>query len=43
MDGSAGAEHYRAPLLLHSLAEFREIIYGCLDAAGVRSIAEVGA
>lgn len=30
------------PLLLHSLAEFREIIMACLDAAGATSVVEVG-
>lgn len=29
-------------LLLHSLAEFRELITACLDAAGARSVVEVG-
>src|SRR5437763_1852075 len=37
------ADHYRAPLLLHSLAEFRELIFRCLDAATIASVAEVGA
>jgi hypothetical protein len=33
----------RGPLLLHSLAEFEELIFACLDAAGARSVVEVGA
>ena len=32
------ADHYRAPLLLHSLAEFRELIFRCLDAATIASV-----
>ncbi|MDQ4067957.1 MAG: class I SAM-dependent methyltransferase [Actinomycetota bacterium] len=31
------------PLLLHSLNEFRELIFACLDAAGARAVAEIGA
>jgi len=31
-----------APLLLHSLSEFRELIFACLEAAGVSAVAEVG-
>lgn len=31
------------PLLLHSLAEFREIIFDCCDVVGPRSLVEVGA
>jgi hypothetical protein len=42
MDDSA-ADHFRAPLLLHSLAEFKELLFACFDAAGVQSVAEVGA
>ncbi len=42
-DTGDGGDHYRAPLLLHSLAEFRELIFRCLDLAGVTSVAEVGA
>lgn len=30
------------PLLLYSLAEFRELIFACLDAADARSLVEVG-
>lgn len=30
------------PLLLHSLSTFRELILGCLDAAGARRILEIG-
>jgi hypothetical protein len=30
------------PLLLHSLTEHREVIFGCLDAIGARSAVEVG-
>jgi hypothetical protein len=30
------------PLLLHSLAELRELIVACLDAAGARSVVEIG-
>ena len=30
------------PLLLHSLSEFRELIFACLDAAGASDVAEVG-
>jgi hypothetical protein len=41
--GDGGGDHYRAPLLLHSLAEFREIIFRCLDLAEITSVAEVGA
>ncbi len=32
-----------APLLIHSLAEFRELIFACLDKVGPDSIVEVGA
>ena len=44
-DGDSGdsGDHYRAPLLLHSLAEFRELIFRCLDLAEVTSVAEIGA
>ncbi|MDQ4132200.1 MAG: class I SAM-dependent methyltransferase [Actinomycetota bacterium] len=31
-----------APLLLYSLAEFRELIFACLDAVDARSLVEVG-
>ena len=30
------------PLLLHSLLEHRDLIFGCLDAAGARRIVEIG-
>ncbi len=30
------------PLLLHSLAEFRELILTCLDASGARTVVEIG-
>jgi methyltransferase family protein len=30
------------PLLLHSLGEFRELVHACFDAAGVRSVVEIG-
>ena len=33
----------RAPLLLHSMTEFREVIFGCLEIAGARSVVEIGA
>ncbi len=32
----------RAPLLLHSLAEFRELIFPCLEVAQVRTVVEIG-
>jgi hypothetical protein len=31
------------PLLLHSLAEFRELIFDCLEVVGARELVEVGA
>ncbi len=31
------------PLLLHSMAEFRELIFACCDVVGPRSLVEVGA
>ncbi|MDQ3569725.1 MAG: class I SAM-dependent methyltransferase [Actinomycetota bacterium] len=33
---------FRAPLLLHSLSELREVIFPCLDLSGARTIVEVG-
>lgn len=36
-------ERFRAQLLLHSMAELREVILPCLDMAGARSVVEVGA
>ncbi len=30
------------PLLLHSLAEFRELVVACLDASGAKSVVEIG-
>jgi hypothetical protein len=30
------------PLLLHSLTEFREVIFGCLDAVSPRRVVEIG-
>ncbi|MDQ3680383.1 MAG: class I SAM-dependent methyltransferase [Actinomycetota bacterium] len=32
----------RAPLLLHSLSELREVIFPCLDLSGAKTIVEVG-
>jgi hypothetical protein len=37
------ADTYRAPLLLHSLAEFREVAVACLDVVEPVAIAEIGA
>jgi hypothetical protein len=39
-DGGTGPE--RAPLLLHSLTNHGEVIFGALEAASVRTLAEVG-
>jgi hypothetical protein len=39
---ATGADGERAPLLLHSLTNHREVILGALEAASVRTIAEVG-
>ncbi|MEJ7763947.1 MAG: class I SAM-dependent methyltransferase [Acidimicrobiales bacterium] len=36
-------EVVEAPLLLHSLAEFRELIQACLDASGAKTVVEIGA
>lgn len=38
----ATQEELPQPLLLHSLAEFRELIRSCLDASGARSVVEIG-
>lgn len=38
----AGAGQERAPLLLHSLTNHREVILGALEAAQARTVAEVG-
>lgn len=35
-------EHLRAPLLLHSLAALREVVFPCLDILGARTLVEVG-
>ncbi len=36
-------EEVQPPLLLHSLAEFRELIHACLDASGAKTVVEIGA
>ncbi len=42
-DAADQEEQMRAPLLLHSLAELRDVIIPCLDIAGARTVVEVGA
>jgi Methyltransferase domain len=35
-------EHAGEPLLLHSLYEFRDLIFSCLEIAGARTVVEIG-